>query len=545
MNRGQSSPGARYRLSRWQRCMAWKWVLRTEEGFKTAQQILAVYPHLLQPALLLQSCWESLRQHWQVSNRPPSEAEMVSYLERSRSSWLISSQDAQEADALLDFIYADDTSNQLQQDHKLYAHWLSLWFEELITDSVGQQLSIGSELIPSDLPEFLRKAALHIELAKSSGNDKLTVPFPDEDDLLEKPVTRYPTGIPTLDSYMNGGQIPTEVYGFCGPPGSCKTMVGIQLAVEAAKFWQTQVDDPERCPRVYLVLWEGPLDYIKRRILSYAAEVAIDSLEQGKDALSTHPGNLKPYELEMYRDQAFSGQKRLSEKERLEIARKRLNRNFRILDFTGGGAYQAASCQMCQGVKMVIDQDQQSNGNPGVGMIVLDYAGLAVRKYLNAHGRRADELRHHLVAWGGLAKALLAETYRCPVWCLHQLGTEAAARSPGAIPKMTDSAEAKNFLENMDFGFYVGVPTRENLCVLSMVKQRRAGRMPERIWLIDGRLNRIMDVSHMYKRTPVNTIVPMHDYSVSAVESDQNGVQAEDLARQSAIALFSKRCPHA
>lgn len=535
-----SSECERYKLSPTQKSMLFRWIVKTESGFKNARQLIDANPSIIKGEKYFSVIWAYLCQHWQKAIIPPTREEVFGYLEACSSWWMVTEEDAQAMNDLLDAIFTGTNSFHFKE--KLYLEWLKLWAQEALIARVQTRLSSESGTVPARLDVFFSDMAKQAELADTLTEESLAEPFPENDPLLDSPVVRHPTGITTLDAYMHGGQSPGEVYGFCGPPGSCKTMVGIQLAVSAALYYQSaHTDKHTRPPIVYLVLWEGPIDFIKRRILSFCGNIDIRSLEQGYDKLSTCESNLKDYERAWYvSSAAFSGQKRLSEKERLEIAKKRLNVNLRIVNLTGDGKYQASAALMCPGVKSIISRDQQSCGNCGVGLIVLDYAGLAVRKYLAAHGRRMEELRHHLVAWGGSAKAELAEPFSCPVWCLHQLGTEAASRPAGSLPKMTDSAEARNFLENMDFGFYVGVPNKDNLCVVAMVKQRRAGRMPERIWQIDGRFNKVIDVSNSYRRTLSNLIVPVGDIAdVYDAEGRMSDREAEES--RSAAAIFSLR----
>jgi len=47
--------------------------------------------------------------------------------------------------------------------------------------------------------------------------------------------TRFPTGIPSLDEAMKGGLPGGIVMGIVGPPGSCKSVLGVQLALDRAR----------------------------------------------------------------------------------------------------------------------------------------------------------------------------------------------------------------------------------------------------------------------------------------------------------------------
>jgi hypothetical protein len=247
--------------------------------------------------------------------------------------------------------------------------------------------------------------------------------------------------------------------------------------------------------------------------------------------------SLKDYERRLFADAIEHGEPVWGEWERVQAARRRLNRNFRILDFTGDGALGVYAVQLCSGVRSAIELDQRSAGEPGVALVVLDYAGLAVRRFMRHRNIKPEHMRHYLGGWGEQVKEEIAHAFDCPVWSLHQLSTEAASRSPGCAPKLTDTAEARNYVENMDFGIFVGVPTTENLCVAAMVKQRRMGRMKEKIWQIDGEMNRIIDVSTVWMRTASNQIVRRSDAAL--VISPEPGITADDRGDiRSVSALF-------
>lgn len=367
----------------------------------------------------------------------------------------------------------------------------------------AQELLLGDEVAES-LPALLERVAVEAAEVQSIESGPLPLPFPDKLEEV-KAITKISTGIPMFDSYMNGGHANKEVIGFCGPYSSCKTLLAVMLAVERAKQLRNdwinagKVGHPKM---VYLCAWEASDIELMHRAMSYAARIPRSTVELGhyRENFSTSE-HLKPYEQRMFKKRIKAGDVVPGEWERAELWKERLNTNLRFIDFSGARpALRANATKLVPGMVATIESDQAYYNNPGVGLIIADYAGAAVKRAIEANGWDHDRtLRHHVGEFPIHCKSKLATAYDCPVWVFHQLGTEANARAPGSAPKMTDTAEAKNFFENVDFGFMVGVPTQEaNIATLTARKLRRAGRKPDMVIKIDGSMSRVYSVDEQY-----------------------------------------------
>jgi hypothetical protein len=296
-----------------------------------------------------------------------------------------------------------------------------------------------------------------------------------------------------------------EVNGFCGPYGSCKTTLGIMLAVEGARIslrkWREggSVGLPQR---VYYFSWEEDLNQLRPRVISYAAGIQRRSLE-GEDFFKklsrSELSDLKPYEKQLYRDQIAAGIIQ-GEYDRQKAAMLEMNHCLRVIDFSGGEPkYQRMSGLMVDGVATAINIDQQADNNPGVALVVIDYAGAAAERCIASGNALRTDLRHLVGKMPLNIKNQIAAPMKCKVWVLHQLGTEANSRDAGVAPKSTDTAEAKNFFENVNFGFMVGKPKKDGCTVLTNGKQRRAQRRDDMVIQIDGGLSRVLDVSSRFQ----------------------------------------------
>jgi hypothetical protein len=357
--------------------------------------------------------------------------------------------------------------------------------------------------IIANYPEFLAQQKQIAEAALSVVSGAAPVPFPENPEEIT-PVILEPTGVSFLDIFMNGGMARGEVNGFCGPYGSCKTTLGIQLAVEGARLalsrWREngQQGQPER---VYYFSWEEDVKQLQPRVVSYAGYISRASLE-GKDFVErlskSTLSSLKDYEKQHFREQISAGVI-IGEYDRMRNAMSELNQNLRIIDFTGHDVnYRDLTGRLIDGVALAINRDQQYSNNPGVALVIIDYAGAAVEYAVMAGNIRREEMRHHLGHLPLSLKNLVAAPMNCQVWCLHQLGTAAQALNSGVAPKTTDAAEARNFFENVNFGFMVGKPTRENMTVLTNGKQRRATRREDIVVHIAGEFSRVDDASRRF-----------------------------------------------
>jgi hypothetical protein len=354
----------------------------------------------------------------------------------------------------------------------------------------------------ADLPSYLEEHAKAAQAIQSMQAGPVSKPFPDNPEEMA-PLVVETTGVAFLDSYMNGGMALSEVCGFCGPYGSCKTTLAVLLAVNRAdweyKRWISN-NKEGKLPVVYYVTWEESLIDLRLRFISCAAKIVRTSLE-GVDYyknLSTAK-RFKNYEKRLFKEVIAKNNPPYGEKGRMKVSMRRLNHNLRILDFSGAEPlYREAAGNMAQGLASVIENDQQLQKNPGVSTVICDYAGAAAEAAIQYQGLAHDKALRHLVGKFPMnLKNMVAQPFNCHTWVFHQLGTEAQSKGSGSVPKNTDAAEARNFFENVNFGFMVGNPTQDNRVVLTNGKQRRAKRSHNIILKINGAFCRV-DVDTKY-----------------------------------------------
>lgn len=374
--------------------------------------------------------------------------------------------------------------------------------EQVVQASVESLVSNKGVL--AGLPELLQESIAKIERIHSIDSTDISEPFPDDFDKMEviKPIS---TGIDFLDTFMKGGHVAGEVYGFCAPYGVCKTTIACQLTVNAANYYQAQQNTGliTTLPVAYYVAYEEELPLVRPRFLSYAANCHKDLIAEGKwDKMSNmKKKNYKPYEKTRYKSMFDRNMKVPGELERVKTAKDQLNKNMRVIDFSGHDrALYDTSGDMEQGIAKVIARHQQSAGNPGVAMVAIDYAGAAADRHCQIHNKDPDrQLRHLLGRFPLRVSNSIAKKLSCPVWIFHQMDTKANSRKAGIVPAITDVSEAKNFMENCVYGFMVGTQTKDHLAVLACVKQRRSEKREPVVIRIDGAFGRVLGTDGAYR----------------------------------------------
>lgn len=477
-------------------------MLRNEDVFAAAKEHLLPTTLDTAESTGMGLVWQTLKEYQIKHEKMPTQEVLMAELEHRLS--VMADVDDEVVETIDEFMALAYALQPEELDSKIALHYISKMLTEQAQAALMHEI-VNSVGVVTDLPELLQQHVVAAEAAKSVTSGKAPLPFPETPDEITAVVLEK-TGVSFLDMYMNGGMARKEVNGFCGPFGSCKTTLGLQLAVEKAraslKIWRDGgcVGLPQR---VYYFSWEEDLKQLQPRILSYAARIHLSSFQNienkdFKNSLSRRTTTPKDYEKREFKDQLAAGVF-LGEYERMENAMKELNLVLRVIDFTGATSeYRESSKKLVPGMVEVIKKDQQMSSNPGVALVVVDYAGAAAEAAILGGLHRRDDLRHLIGKMPLHLKQLIAAPMNCQVWCLQQLGTVANSREAGIAPKSTDSAEAKNFFENVNFGFMVGKPNKENLTVFTNGKQRRAARREDIIVFINGAFGSVEDVSKRY-----------------------------------------------
>jgi hypothetical protein len=388
------------------------------------------------------------------------------------------------------------------------------YYRQIVQDLIIERTIVGE--ITKDMTSF-RDVGRPVDIIKSleDYNRRLQAVLLDHSqvggtafpkDFKPKKLGKFSTGHEWLDAYMNGGQAPGEIYVMLGPTGLGKTTQGVMITTETARVWNKTFHEgviPK--PKVSCFFsWEQDLERLRLRFWCYAARVDSSRLELYADEaceLST-AGKLEKYELEEFTPAeiaAMGGMEKFpGEKERLNVAMEELNDTVRIWDFSGA----ADNPHLGEGGidEVVVALRALEKEGKEVGVVVLDYASACVRRMLAARGEDPNNMRHYLANFCNECRFKIALPFKCPVWVMHQLNTEANRRAPTAEQHHSFASECGNFAENAWFAFVFSTKDKaNNLCRLYCTKERRAkGDRPPAILKIEGQYCRMVDVSNSY-----------------------------------------------
>ncbi len=364
--------------------------------------------------------------------------------------------------------------------------------EQLLTDF--SSVTSCQAWVPEDPHAVLTELTAQINqlkvLQRPAIEDKL---FPDN----WKPagLALRPTGIPFVDKLIEGGAAAGEILGVLGGYGSCKSTLGNMIVVEAAKNELRRMRKPNydsKTKLAFLFFWESAYENDFRfRALSYWAEIKLDRLRsmRGWDSLGVR------------------------ERGRAKEVIRLLNKWTYYSDMSGAdGTSFNRGTEGVEEIVRTIESKLEDRKMNGVSTVIIDYAGIMVDRFLVAHDISEDAFRHHLRRLVWELKTQVACRFKCDVWLLHQLNTEANSRTVGGVARRTDAAECKAFAEHLDFCFPIGLPTQEGLCIFSCDKHRRTDAHNPEIIQIQGDLSRVVSTDGAYVIDPATfKIVAIED----------------------------------
>jgi hypothetical protein len=356
------------------------------------------------------------------------------------------------------------------------------------------------ELLPA-LDQYREQAAEILAISPQP----VAEPFPCGWDAMgAAKIHKVLTNVDFLDTLTDGGPARGEVIGFLGPHGSCKTSTAVFAGTQRAKLARTIWEDNHRegpLGFVYYFFYEGTDVEMRIRSLAAAGPIARESLELG-DPSQLAVEHYLPYEEKLFSSLFRVGQDVPSEFQRYQAAQAGLNCNFRFVNMTGGDPLNPGrGSGLIDEIAGILRTDRRHFELAGIeqqhDLIIIDYAGAAVERYIDAHGLKHDgELRHLLSKLPMHAKNKIATAFNTPVLVLHQLNASANSANPGRAPKGTDAAEAKNFRENLDFCLTVGTMDMNQRTVVHLDKHRRTAPLPDMVVRLRGQIGHILCDRH-------------------------------------------------
>jgi hypothetical protein len=431
----------------------------------------------------------------------------------------------EQLEEFLDFAYDDESFRKPIEECDEYVAWAikvtKLYLEEQLSREISELTSTANSSAPAELPSLLAKHQQQSERIASITHYETELAFPEGWDK-EAAIEVSSTGLAFIDKFMGGGHAPGEVYGLMGPYGSCKTTLSVMMAAEACDKACEKMKEPDwngKKPLVFFFSYEAPKKELRNRILSYKAKIlrkTVDSLDavKGLSELNKDPNNLRDYEQRLFADKIARGEPVMCEYERAQKIIPLLNDHLLWMDMTGADPVnRGAGTDYVAEISRRISAELRRRPGTCCGLVIVDYVGAMVRRHMAAHDKDENALRHLIGGAPIQFKTEVALAFDCPVWLIHQFSGAANAKGVGAKMHHTDSAEAKNFGENLDFAYCLGNLDGESRGLLWCTKTRRADRKDNNsVIKVDGALSRVLCQDLHFGLDPyTNEIKPKHE----------------------------------
>jgi RecA/RadA recombinase len=297
-----------------------------------------------------------------------------------------------------------------------------------------------------------------------------------------------PTGVPWLDRLMCGGVIPTETYVVLGPTGVGKTLVGVQVSVAYAKTQMLRAAQGHTPKLAVYVSYEASKNELAIRAISNAAYIDKGRLEQNFNELSTKD-NLQPYEQEMYALCDQSDMFVMGEQERMAEASEWLDKYLQAVDFSNNSTSIGGYGGIPE-VRATLQNIQEKTGLQ-IGLVISDWAGMAVRRKLRTDGM--DKLVAELSDYVTQYDDTISGPFNCSTFIMHQLSSKLGSRAPTVAPTHTEADWCTAFANNADYAICLGTKDRQsNACLVTASKTRRSESIPTMICRINGAFSELL-----------------------------------------------------
>jgi len=389
--------------------------------------------------------------------------------------------------------------NDLETDNAL--EWLRVVLKDrIVTQPLLREVEkvrIGGG---TDLPSFVQDVVRNLENVAAIGIDVPTSSVPkvwqnDTDMRL------VPTGIPFIDSRLDGGMKPGDVNVLLGPTGVGKTTLGMQLVVEggraeAAKARETNV----KGKRNVFFSYEIDMEEMQVRMMTYAAQINKSRLEHlnAFEELSRR-GDLQDYEKKRWKRQLDEGVDIPGEWDRWKAAEPWLDDYVTLMDMSADQGGVARGNGGIAELRSTLDAMHHQDPR-GFNVIMIDWAGMVARQYLRAQGGKVDTMyTHELTDFVSRVRRQIAKPYNCQVWILHQLSGQSNKKSPTAKMSHADAEGCALFAVNAWFAFCLGNKDQAtNTCLLAATKTRRGEGKDAVVCKIDGAFGQLVDADRQY-----------------------------------------------
>jgi hypothetical protein len=459
--------------------------------------------------------WQCALQHYTQFNQYPT-CEILSAMAMSfiRADGFAMPEQVEDVRQLLEWIFSPrwQVGNELQVDagyfvlqRFLHERMIEYKFKKVFETAGGPTVGQLNKLLTDSVDALSRIQAL----------DSVTLVHAMPDNFERPAAMLLPTRIQAIDTHMGDGSQLRETNILLAPSGVGKTMTGFDIACGRAEAqWEAEQAQPGSGKAVVYCTYEEDMEMVQPRIWARAAQINIEEARKMRSMreMST-TGKLKEYEQQEFRDLAVRGIAIPGEYERYQTAKPVINKFLHVGDFSGAKVQGQKSRgyggveEISQYLDMLTNQLQM-----GVDTVIIDWAGMAVRRQLQAKGKD-DQIAGALNSYVDQVYGLIAGRFNCVSWVLHQIAGRYNNKPPTFDFHHSHAEWCSSFAVNAWFAFTLSTKSGRH-CVLRCTKARR-GEPKDRqsVCRIDGAYGRLVADPHYVIDNLSNAIVARSDIS--------------------------------
>jgi hypothetical protein len=336
--------------------------------------------------------------------------------------------------------------------------------ERWVQDPVRQAMLDAGDQTITNLPILFREAEERRATVNSLAEDESEAITPE---WVPRGLNKIPTAVDFVDDILHGGDCSGETYGILGAFKAGKTTLAIQLAVGAAAYELDQISLAAQDHRTHQVRYphlfhyEAGAEEMKSRILVNAARIHRETVENWNTAPLSRQGQLKPYELETFRDEirAIGIANVPGEFERFH-QRQGLMNMIRLHDMSGPKSNPKRGSRGIAEIAERLEIETRKGRPPR--RVIIDYAQLCVKRLILENSMRQDMYYPTLSNFGYDCLRSIAIPFDCPVWIMGQLSGQANKHTWATKQHHADAAGTASFGENLWFCFTLSVKNEQH-----------------------------------------------------------------------------------
>lgn len=261
------------------------------------------------------------------------------------------------------------------------------------------------------------------------------------------PPTAEVTGLPWIDDYI-GGFREGDLIGCLGPFSGGKTTM---LAIAAVRMAQNYYIRGQRKLAVFIGYEDGAAK-MNHLFWSAAAHIERKLFDAGKNFWELMSTSGAPKDYDRHLPENKNGKIILGERERWEMAREWLNKNFVSLDFSANSVNGPG--YGCGGVDEIVSVLKKLQDQTGmeIGLVAIDHVNPLVNRYLaqDSRTKNAEQIWRQIQQLPDELKVKVSVPLRATIFLAHQLaGGDIKNRPVYRYVDHLDCQGSKSFAENL------------------------------------------------------------------------------------------------